>query len=113
MKTKQFTIQRHLAAAWILTALTVATCFAQDVPQGVHYKRATPGVNEKAKAALERALADSGTPTSFLHGTISVGPILWNDLKDSHEVLSKDSTPVTVILSMPAAIRAEGRGFRT
>jgi hypothetical protein len=113
MKTKRSATLRILAASCILTAFTVEVCIGQDVPQGVHYKRATPEVNARAKAVLEQALANHGTPTNFLLGTISVGPVLWNDLKDSHEVLSKDSTPVTVVLSMPEAIQAEGRGFRT
>ena len=113
MKTMRISTLRVLAAACTVSAFTVAACIGQEVPQGVHYKRATPEVNAKAKAALEQALANPGNPTNFLLGTVSVGPILWNDLKDSQEVLSKDSTPVTVILSVPEAIKAEGRGLRT
>lgn len=96
----------------MLGALTTA-CLGQDVPQGVNYKKATLEVNAKARATLEQALADSGVPTSFLSETISCGPILWNDLKENREVLSKDSTPVTMFLSVPEQVQAEGRGFRT
>ena len=97
-----------------LTALMAsATLMAQDVPAGVHYKKATPEVNAKAQAAVEGALADTKTPKSFLSETISCGPVLWNDLKDSQAELSKDSTPVTSFLSVPEPIQAEGRGFRT
>jgi len=65
-----------------------ATAFkGQNVPKGVNYKQATPEVNAKAKADLERALADPGTPKKFLSETISCGPILWKDLKDTQEAL--------------------------
>jgi len=64
-------------------------------------------------AALERALSNPETATTFLSGIISCGPVLWNDLKASQESLSKDSTPVTVIIPASEPIQAAGRGFRT
>lgn len=88
-------------------------CTGQEIPNGVNYKKAPAMVNAKAKAVLETALADTNTPTDFLSGTISCGPMLWNDLKESHGPLSKDSTPVTMFLSVPEKIQVEGRGFRT
>ena len=86
---------------------------AQDIPSGVNYKKATPEVNAQAQAALQHALANPTDAKTFLGGTISCGPTLWNDLKDSQEQLSKDSTPVTAMLSLPEPLKAEGRGFRT
>lgn len=105
--------QRTLVVAFALGALTAANCVGQDVPKGVNYKKATAETNAMAKIALERALTDTDTLKSFLGQAISCGPILWNDLKADHESLSQDSTPVTMMLSVPEPIQVEGRGFRT
>jgi hypothetical protein len=98
-----------IAFVFLLTAI----CFGQDVPKGVNYKRAAPDTNAKARTALEAALASSSLPTTFITGVISCGPILWNDLKPEQPALLKDSTPVTMFLSVPEPVQAEGRGFRT
>lgn len=113
MKPTTSSIRRILAMVFTVGTLTVASCAGQDIPKGVHYKKTTPETNAKAKVALERALSNSETSTAFLSGVISCGPILWRDLKASQELLSKDSTPVTMFLSVPEPVQAEGRGFRT
>lgn len=113
MKTMTCPTRRTIVVAFALGALTAANCVGQDVPKGVTYKKATAETNAKAKIALERALSDTDSPTDFLSRVISCGPILWNDLKADHESLSKDSTPVTMFLSVPEPLQAEGRGFRT
>lgn len=113
MRTMSYAIRRILSVVFTLGTLTAATCVGQDVPKGVNYKQATAEINGKAKAALEQALSDTGTPTSFLSGVISCGPILWDDLKANQESLSKDSTPIIMSLSVPEPVQAEGRGFRT
>jgi len=113
MKTIKYATRRILTAMFMFGTLTAVTCIAQDVPKGVSYKPATTEINAKAKVALERALSDTNSPQNFLSQTISCGPILWNDLKADHESLSKDSTPVTMMLSVPDPVQAEGRGFRT
>jgi hypothetical protein len=113
MKTMHYTAQRILETVFTLGVLISMPCLGQDVPKGVNYKKASAEINAKAKAELEQALSDPGTPTSFLSGTISCGPVLWNDLKDSHDSLSKDSTPVTMFISTPEPLQAEGRGFQT
>jgi hypothetical protein len=105
--------QRILALTFAFATLAVVTCVGQDIPKGVNYKKVAPEINEQAKAALERALSNSETPTNFLSEVISCGPILWNDLGVSQESLLKDSTPVTMFLSLPEPVQAEGRGFRT
>jgi hypothetical protein len=97
----------------VFETLSFSMCAGQDVPQGVNYKKTSPEINAKAKTALERALSDTEVPTNFLTEVISCGPILWNDLKSDQELLSKDSTPVTMLLSVPDPLQAEGRGFRT
>jgi len=102
-----------IVVVFALGALTAANCVGQDVPKGVNYKKATAETNAKAKIALERALSDTDAPTNFLSQGVSCGPILWNDLKADHESLSKDSTPMTMFLSVPEPVQAEGRGFRT
>jgi hypothetical protein len=101
---------------WLELAITVLTallCAGQEVPNGVKYKKASAEINNKAKASLEKALAQSDSPTAFLNGPITCGPILWNDLKVEQESLSKDSNPVTMFLSVPEPLQAEGRGLRT
>jgi len=113
MKTVRFAALKILTAVFTLGVLASINCVGQDVPKGVNYKKATPEINEKAKAALERALSNPETATTFLSGIISCGPVLWNDLKASQESLSKDSTPVTVIIPASEPIQAAGRGFRT
>ena len=102
-----------LAASVAAWTLAIAACAGQDIPKGVNYKKATNETNEKAKHALEHALSDSEMTKDLLSDVISCGPILWNDLNPYHEVLSKDSTPVTMFLSVPDRLQAEGRGFRT
>jgi hypothetical protein len=97
-------------AVWMLNVGSIA---GQDVPKGVNYKKATAEINARAKASLEQALSDSGVPKKFLTNVVSCGPILWNDLTAHHDLLSKDSTPVTMFLSVPEPLQAEGRGFRT
>jgi hypothetical protein len=113
MKTMTCGTQRILAVVFTLGVLTAATSVGQDVPKGVNYKKAAAEINGRAKAALERALSDTETPTKLLSEVISCGPILWNDLRVNQESLSKESTPVTMFLSVPEPIQAEGRGFRT
>ncbi len=108
-KAKQRLSLVIMTAAVLLTTIT----FGQDVPPGVTYKKASPEVNEKSRAALEQALKGATIPVSFLRDVISCGPILWNDLKTDQDSLSKDSTPVTMMLSVPEPVQAEGRGFRT
>ena len=108
MKTEH---RAHIVIASII--LIAAFSLAQDVPSGVNYKKASPEVNAKAKAALEQALANPAMPTGLLSDTISCGPILWNDLKVEQEILSKDSTPVVLFLSIPEPLQAQGRGLRT
>ncbi len=108
-----FATRGILPVVFTLLALTAATCVGQDVPKGVNYKKATEEINGKAKVALERSLSDTETPTKLLSDVISCGPILWNDLKVNQEALSKESTPVTMFLSVPEPVQVEGRGFRT
>lgn len=102
-----------LANAFGVGMLTLGTGVAQDIPKGVHYKKASVEANGKAKDALERALSDSAAAKNLLNDVITCGPILWNDLKAHHDLLSKDSTPVTMFLSVSGPLQAEGRGFRT
>src|SRR5438270_13613268 len=94
-------------------AVSAGLAAGQDVPQGVSYKKASAEVNAEAKAALEQALQSADTPKRVRTGTISCGPILWNDLADHREELSKDSTPVMMMLTVPEPVKAEGRGLRT
>jgi hypothetical protein len=99
----------------IITLVIVITTLSlgQDIPHGVNYKKASADVNAQSKAQVEQALAATSTPDSFLRDVITCGPILWNDLKSDQATLSKDSTPVTMMLSVPEPLQAEGRGFRT
>jgi hypothetical protein len=113
MKTMSYATRQILAAVLVLGVLTSAACAGQDVPKGVNYKKATAEINGKARAALERALSNTDTPTSFLSGVISCGPVLWNGLKANNESLSKETTPLTVFISVPEPIKAEGRIFQT
>ncbi len=104
---------RALAAALAFVFVLGWFAAAQDVPSGVNYKKAMSEVNAKAQAVLQQALANPASASVFLGGVISCGPTLWNDLKDHQEQLRKDSTPVTMMLSVPEPLQAEGRGFRT
>jgi hypothetical protein len=113
MKTSKTAALQILAIVVTLGVSAFPSCHGQDIPKGVNYKKTSEEINTKAKAALERALASEATPSIFLGDVISCGPILWNDLKANHESLSKDSTPVTMMLSVPEPVQAEGRGLRT
>lgn len=94
-------------------AVSPALSHAQDIPQGVHYKKAPAEVNARAKAALTQALSGDSAPARFFDSSVMCGPMLWHDLKSSHEALSKDSTPVNMTLPGQQTIQAEGRGLRT
>ncbi|MGD0346723.1 MAG: hypothetical protein ABSA85_08205 [Terracidiphilus sp.] len=105
--------RRTLVAGLAIAFLFGCNGVAQEVPAGVHYKKASPELNAKAKAALQQALIDPANAKGFFSSVVACGPILWNDLKDSQEALSKDSTPMTMFLSVPEPLQATGRGFRT
>jgi len=51
MKTVRFAALKILTAVFTLGVLASINCVGQDVPKGVNYKKATPEINEKAKAA--------------------------------------------------------------
>jgi len=93
--------------------LAVPFSFAQDVPPGVNYRKATPEENARAKTALEQSLAGGPAQAGFLSGVVSCGPMLWNDLKPAQESLQKDSTPIAVFLSLPEQVQTAGRAFRS
>ena len=88
---------RVFVASVCAIGLLMAPCFAQEIPKGVRYKKASAEVNAKAKADLEQALSSSKPPASFLSGEVICGPVLWDDLKDSRDTLSKDSGEMHVI----------------
>lgn len=64
-----------LTAALLIFALA-SPAVPQEIPRGVTYKRASDAVNAKAKAALEKALAEPGRIQPPFEGrTIVVGTI--------------------------------------
>jgi hypothetical protein len=113
MKTMNYRTRRIISVVFTVGVLTSVVCVGQDVPQGVNYKKATADINVKAKDALEQALSDNNIPTTFLSEVVMCGPILWNDLKVNNESLSKETTPLTLFISIPEPIKAEGRIFQT
>lgn len=90
-----------------------AACSSQEVPKGVRYTKASAEVNAKAKSALEQALSGDVPPTGFLNGHLMCGPVLWNDLVENHQALSKDSIHVGFKFAGPDLIVADGREFTT
>ena len=113
MSTFRLSTPRVLTLALAFASLTAASSLAQDVPQGVNYKKATPEINSKAKFALQKAISDAETPAAFLSDSLTCGPMLWNDLKATRESLAKESTPAKMYLSIPEQVQAEGGVFRT
>jgi len=105
---------RHVTVAWIF--LLSATIFAQDIPEGVHYKRAKPSVNSKFVRDLAAVLAgkiSDDKVLSYCSDVIVCGPRLWpNILKiDPHA----GGQHVTFMIPHPdgQAQRLEGRRLRS
>ncbi len=113
MSTFRLNTPRVLTLALALVSLTAALSLAQDIPQGVMYKKATPEINTKAKFALQKALSGAETPADFLSDSLTCGPMLWSDLKATRESLARESTPAKMYLSIPEQVQAEGGVFRT
>lgn len=104
---------RNMLVCVLACSLFSPLCFSQEIPKGVNYKNTSPEINTKAKAALEAAIHSKDVPKDIFGDNISCGPTLWNDLKDQQAELSKDSTPLTIFLSLPDPFKVEGRGLRT
>lgn len=86
---------------------------AQQIPDGVRYKKASPEVNAGAKQLIESSL--TGIPdkldVSVFDSSVMIGPSLWDSLSDSQKgKFKKDSTPVML---MVGSTMKEGRGVRT
>ena len=85
--------------------------FAQEIPEGVRYKRTSDEINKKATAMLERAFSADATLADkrpiFANGAIMIGPFLWEVVKTPD--VFKGATPVSLIVNGKVA---QGRGIR-
>lgn len=87
---------------------------AQQIPNGVRYKRATDEINQKAKSLLENALSlksDAVNLDSISSGPIACGPLLWEAIKESAGKELRDATPVVMIINASTPLQKEGRGL--
>ncbi|MEQ1642434.1 MAG: hypothetical protein ABL959_03185 [Pyrinomonadaceae bacterium] len=86
---------------------------AQQIPDGVRYKKALPEVNSAAKQLLETSLTvlPEKLDLTLFGSAVMVGPTLWDSLSDlQKDKFKKDSTPVKLMVGSAAM---EGRGVRT
>ena len=104
---------KNLRLLLILLCITVGG-YAQEIPNGVRYKKASEDVNDLAKVGLERAL---GTPENFpskLFGEVTtVGPMLWKVLKPGAEKVLLNSKSVIFIIPGKTPVSAEGKAILT
>ena len=88
--------------------------YAQEIPDGVRYKKASEDVNNRAKAGLEKALSTPETfPSNLFRETTVVGPMLWSVLKPGADKVLLNSKPVMMIISGKSAFATEGKGVLT
>lgn len=99
----------------LLLLLCISTGgYAQDIPNGVRYKKASDAVNNLAKSGLETALeAPEKFPANLFGQTTVVGPMLWSVLKPGADKVLLDSKPVTLIIPGKPTFSAEGKGILT
>ena len=101
---------KSLIITVLLFFLVPAAFYAQEVPKGVRYKKATDEVNNSAKELLELALAKESRELdvngTFGKDAIMCGPLLWNLIGDPDSF--KGATPVSLILDGSVL---QGRGI--
>jgi len=83
---------------------------AQEIPDGVRYKKATDAVNSETKTNLENALASESFPTDLFGDVMLLGPEVWKSLQHTSENLLLDTKPVLLVVS---GVSAEGKTLRT
>ena len=96
-----------------LLFLICSSAFAQEIPNGVRYKKAPDAVNNAAKTNLETALASEALPPNFFGEVTVVGPMLWKSLKPSADQVLLSTLPVTLIVPGQNSFSAEGKRLRT
>ncbi len=88
--------------------------YAQEIPNGVRYKKASEDVNNLAKSGLEKALSTPETFPSDLFGQSTVlGPMLWNVLKPGADKVLLNSKPLILIVPGKSPFSAEGKAILT
>ena len=99
-----------LFIAALLFFLVPSALYAQEIPKGVRYKKATEELNRSAKELLELALAqesrDLDVNVIFGKGAIMCGPFLWTLIGD--ESSFRGATPVS--LNVDGSV-FDGRGI--
>ena len=96
--------------AALLFFLIPSALYAQEIPEGVRYKKAADEVNNSAKELLERALVkdprELDVNSTFGKGAIMCGPFLWALIGDDNSF--KGATPVSLIVDGSVL---QGRGI--
>ena len=99
-----------LFIAALLFFLVPSAFYAQEIPKGVRYKKATDEVNNSAKElivlALTKETRDLDVDATFGKGAIMCGPFLWALVGDVNSF--KGATPVN--LHVDASV-FQGRGI--
>lgn len=105
---------------WIYVAVAITALFithpmsAQQIPEGVRYKKTTDEINEKAKLLLENALLvkpEMVSIDSISSGPIACGPMLWEAIEAYAGKELRDATPMILIINTSKPLRKEGRGL--
>ena len=88
--------------------------YAQEIPNGVRYKKASEDVNNLAKSGLEKALGSPATfPANFFGEATVVGPMLWKALKPGADKVLLNSKPVVLVIPGKSSFSAEGKAILT
>ena len=111
--TQKGTEMNNLKLLLILLCIS-AGAYAQDIPNGVRYKKASEDVNNLAKSGLEKALSTPETFPSNLFGqTAVVGPTLWSVLKPGADKVLHNSKPIVLVIPGKSSFSTEGKGILT
>jgi hypothetical protein len=84
---------------------------AQEIPEGVRYKKASDDINNLAKSGLEKALSSATFPSTLFGKTTVVGPMLWNVLKPGAGKDLLNSKPFILVVPGKSSFATEGKAL--
>lgn len=102
-------LTKKLSLLIVLLLYAGASAYAQEIPAGVRYHKASDEINNVSKTNLEAALAAETVPTDLFGEVTVIGPMLWKSLKPSADQVMLGALPVVLMVPGPAPFTAEGK----
>ena len=101
----------------LVCALLAIGLYQQQIPQGIHYKKAPDAVNQLALAKLQKYYAstmDDPAIKGLATGALVCGPTLWNALKNGAPDDLQSATKAQFYLPNPKGMQVlEGRVLKS